>query len=443
MNESQWQQVLLSIKQTHNTIYGITRLSSMLYRDSCVELRFQFPFHRKRLSQPGVLQIIADVAASVTSASVTIRIMDGDNVINEATGTDNAQTDPVPELIVGDEVSRGISQILEGLINKDEADRIFLQHVHISNFRALTEVDIELNAKVNVLIGANNTGKSAIVDAIRLALQVGRYRKTKFVSIEDFNDIDKEIAIDLRFYCPDSIKGIPELKIFELDDSGKRKAYLELHVRYYTTGIGEGRQVRQQFWGGNTGGKVPDDDALDIFSFDYLDALRDAKFVLRPSTKSKIADLLLNLRAGKIDRKKIEEVFEDAQKHPEVIKLITEANNSVQSHVSKIALKNDEFSVNFQPLPPIFEELVGGFDVRLLTAVLSSTVSQNGLGYNNVLYASTVLGHIRSAQVRDPERYHALLIEEPEAHLHPQLEDSLFSYISNRHFSFANHYKHY
>lgn len=52
---------------------------------------------------------------------------------------------------------------------------------------------------------------------------------------------------------------------------------------------------------------------------------------------------------------------------------------------------------------------------------------QNGLGYNNLIYTATVLGDLDSRS----EHYKSLLIEEPEAHLHPQLQNVLFSYLKS------------
>jgi putative ATP-dependent endonuclease of OLD family len=62
-------------------------------------------------------------------------------------------------------------------------------------------------------------------------------------------------------------------------------------------------------------------------------------------------------------------------------------------------------------------------------AIRKFEVCQNGLGYNNLIFVATVLGDIIERKEAEPGAYVALLIEEPEAHLHPQLQDTLFGYF--------------
>jgi putative ATP-dependent endonuclease of OLD family len=45
-----------------------------------------------------------------------------------------------------------------------------IRRLHIRNFRCLRDVEIPLD-DVTVLIGENNAGKSALLDALRLALR--------------------------------------------------------------------------------------------------------------------------------------------------------------------------------------------------------------------------------------------------------------------------------
>ncbi|MGF6977574.1 putative ATP-dependent endonuclease of OLD family [Paraburkholderia sp. JPY465] len=65
---------------------------------------------------------------------------------------------------------------------------------------------------------------------------------------------------------------------------------------------------------------------------------------------------------------------------------------------------------------------------RLSLAVENFEIEQNGLGFNNLIYMAVVLSELSLSK---EAAYCALIVEEPEAHLHPQLQAVLLDYLNS------------
>lgn len=81
---------------------------------------------------------------------------------------------------------------------------MYISNIKIRNFRAIKNLDLNLNKGLNVLIGENNSGKTAIIDALRLVLEESNYPKETYWNESDFRidsdyDTIKPIEIDIRF----------------------------------------------------------------------------------------------------------------------------------------------------------------------------------------------------------------------------------------------------
>ncbi|MGC9968005.1 MAG: AAA family ATPase [Syntrophobacteraceae bacterium] len=314
---------------------------------------------------------------------------------------------------------------------------MYLSTVEVRNFRSLKELRVELQAGLNVLVGRNNTGKTNLLHAIRHALGPSASRgDALWLDRDDFfrnfagDTTERTISITLTFtgLSEGQRAHFYEIVDFDLADMSKSKAI----VRFEASWPNGKRQALIKRTGGPLGAEPPEVPAklLESLPITFLPALRDAEASLTPGYRSRLALLLRDLAERKVDssaKGDIENIYRSANEDLEGRPLIGETTRSLQSTTKELA-GSDYAASAIRVAEVEFEKILRTLQVQMDGAPLGA-LEANGLGYNNLLYMAVVLEHLKEP---DPDESPLLLIEEPEAHLHPQLTMLLADYLANK-----------
>jgi len=178
---------------------------------------------------------------------------------------------------------------------------MYLARLTISNFRKLQQAELQFQPGLNVLVGANNVGKTAVVDALR-ALLAGHDEPYPRLDIDDvYRPPGGTPAGDITFQYvfrgldeDDEADFLPALKI---DAAGKSEAHI--FIRYARPDkLG---RLRAKRWCGDHEEVGLTADMMENLRGVYLPPLRDASQALKPSRSSQLARLfhLLSDDAGR------------------------------------------------------------------------------------------------------------------------------------------------
>ena len=64
---------------------------------------------------------------------------------------------------------------------------MYLEKLDIKNFRTIENLSLTFNKGLNILIGENNSGKTAIVDALSICIGYGNLRRDLYLKDSDFH----------------------------------------------------------------------------------------------------------------------------------------------------------------------------------------------------------------------------------------------------------------
>ena len=317
----------------------------------------------------------------------------------------------------------------------------------IKNFRAIENLELNLNKGLNVLIGENNSGKTSVIDLLRLVFDKGNYpneiywKETDFRVINSSNEF-KPIEFDIKFKPNDEKESFcfSELHVVEYDENGNKVDFLEIHGKISLIKTRGETKIKKEYWGGKDKENRIPWEIWNELNYTYLSPLRDVTRDLKPNNNNLLSKLFLNISELKEDedyKEKMSELIKKNFNNEKWEELLDEGKEKITTHLEQLNFIDDYQDINIAFSSFEFEDIVKKLILQLPVDFNMPTeekeiffnLNQNGLGYNNLIYTSTIFGDIIQRKEVFEDNYNLLLIEEPEAHLHPQLENTFFKYL--------------
>lgn len=362
---------------------------------------------------------------------------------------------------------------------------MYISKLKIFNYRNFSDFEIDLK-ELTLIIGENNIGKSNLLSSLGLIFgqDVSIYKKRN-LEISDFNydsilkykrailneslpieDIDLpiiEITATLTDWDANQESVIGDWYINkELTEAQLKYVYAPISsfnkeeeiqgqrefITNYKIEIGPEKfaQISEKdlldlvnfpiskYYYSIIGGNQDDSQAnayhLNQLKFEFLDALRDAKLELSASHRGNLLFRVLNAKE--------ENEYQDLKKqlvglqnsianNPAIQSII----NGISTQLNKISLSTDNSSNDIDLIfsLPNIEDILK--KLSLIYGENPLKIEHNGTGRNNLLFMSLILSYIEDPSSAGSNFFRVVGIEEPESHLHANLQNHLASNIES------------
>ncbi|MDE7176477.1 MAG: AAA family ATPase [Lachnospiraceae bacterium] len=310
---------------------------------------------------------------------------------------------------------------------------MIVSQLQIYNFRRFRSIDgkpglsITFHEGLNALIGENDSGKTAIIDALKLVLLTQSNEYIRPAEDDFYMDETGSSVTEFRIDCVLEKFTDNEAKNFiEYLTFSKEGDSLNYTLKLYYRAWRENHRIFTELRiGQKDDGIIMEGKARELLKAVYLKPLRDAEREMSSGRNSRISQILMS-----------HPVFSDRDGH-RLKEILSNANGDIEKYFieedGKVILqtiRNTLSVLNSQDMSDEAKLETSDIQLKAILESLSLNAPEihPGLGELNLLFIAAELLLLRHDATGGLK---LALIEELEAHLHPQAQLRLIDYLQN------------
>ena len=319
---------------------------------------------------------------------------------------------------------------------------MYLANIKLWNFRKFgsagdvdlskPNLDLSLTRGLNVLIGENDSGKTAIMEAIKMVLKTHAYERIQWED-DDFYEGTDSIRIELLIDGLTNSEAAHFTEWLGWTETDPKRPILRL---IYKVRRVNGRIIPQDLKAGmDEAGATMDSQAREYLKVTFLKPLRDAENELTAKKYSRLSQILEG-----------HDLFKEGADGKDSFEgFVTEANDKIKEWFDNEDAEEGQKS-NKEQIKDVIDGFLGSFvnpgaessftiagsRIKEILEKLSlqlDGMTRPGLGTMNRLYMAAELLHLQKTGWNGMK---LCLVEEEEAHLHPQAQMKVLETIQKQ-----------